>query len=213
MTQGILFETLEGEEFYIENIFQLLYINRKGIKMKKILFIFLFTLFFCANMFAKAKTGSNLIISITQGYNNMSTILSSYTMPGYKISSHNGNLYFTSGLILDNGFTFLEHLGFGVGRAYLDIYSSFSVLFESHSVIGYTFKPTPNAYINLLSGFGTMVGYPQFVQTGIPIHLGFQYYFGQKAGLNITAIEMIGLWFPVFLTNSFTIKAGVSFRL
>ncbi|MEL3912543.1 DUF2715 domain-containing protein [Treponema pedis] len=181
--------------------------------MKKIIIVLLCIMFLCPSIFAKQK--DDVIISVTQGYTNMSTIL---TTPldltvNDKLSSHNYNLGLTAGVILDNGFTFLEHTDFAAGVSYFNSIKSLSFLVELHSVIGYTFRPSQNAYINLLTGLGMIYGYPQIIQAGIPVQLGFQYYFTEKIGIDISAIDMIGIGFPMFLTNSFTIKTGISFRL
>ncbi len=165
----------------------------------------------------------DIILTPTIGYTNTTPLKYNTLLPsqGY-FYSHNADLEFTVGLILDNGFTYFEDVGFAIGTAYLTGLSPKknggglvipSFFFESRSLIGYTFKTNGKLYINLLGGLGLTVGFPQLLQIGIPINIGIQYFFGKKAGLNITAVDMIGIGAPFFFTNSFSIKIGPIFRL
>ncbi len=129
--------------------------------------------------------------------------------------AHNGYLEFTVGVILDNGFTYIEDAGFAAGPAYVTDSQMRvpSFFFISRSLLGYTFKPTQNLYINLLTGLGLTLGYPQVLQVGMPVNIGLFCFFNKKSGLNITATDMVGIGFPSFLTNAFTVKIGPIFRL
>ena len=191
--------------------------------MKKNVAFCFFTIAILSSLFG----AHDIIITPSLGYTytNAFTVKNSITfLQGFDcFKAHNGYVEFAVGLVLDNGFTYIEDVGFAAGPAYIacptDIkdtdkpmaYPSF--FFISRSLIGYTFKPRQNLYINLLTGFGLTSGYPQVIQAGIPVNVSFFYFFTKKSGLNITAVDMLGVGFPYFLTNAFTVKISPVFRL
>ena len=172
-----------------------------------------------SGVFAKQK--HDIILAPLIGYTNIVTLKHDrefFPKTEY-FNSHNGYVEFMAGLILDNGFTYFEDTGFAVGTAYFKTshtnkqISTPSMFFQSRSLIGYTFRPTKDIHINLLAGAGVIIGYPQILQLGIPVNVGFSYFFAKKVGLNITASDMVGVGFPSGLTNAFIIKIGPVFRL
>ena len=184
--------------------------------MKKNAVFCFFTVAILSSLFA----GHDIVLAPSVGYTytNAFTVenpigLSSENIGYFK--AHNGYLEFMVGVILDNGFTYIEDTGFAAGPTYITDKQTRvpSFFLISRSLLGYTFKPRQNLYINLLTGLGLTWGYPQVLQVGMPVNMGFFYFFNKKSGLNITATDMVGVGFPSFLTNAFTVKIGPIFKL
>lgn len=88
-------------------------------------------------------------------------------------------------------------------------------VFQMSALCGYSFKPITNLYLTPAGGLGFSTASVEGYSTNsfsLPLFFGAKYFFTDLIGIDATLIDTIHIG-SSFLTNTFVIKAGPTFRI